>query len=129
MNLHHFLLISHQDSLARTLLPQTLRREDELRMAANVFDAFALLREAPFDAVLIDLTENDEDVVLCRMVRRHSNVPIVMLTSADTRDQVTRGYNLGADAHIEIPCDPRVLRARLRALTRRAATKTEAVRA
>jgi DNA-binding response OmpR family regulator len=127
MNLRRFLLISSQDSFARTLVPQALPHDDEVRLTASVFDAFALLRAAKFDAVLVDMAENDEDAaVLCRMVRRLSNVPIVMLSTMGTREDVIRGYRMGADAHIEIPCDPRVLRARLQALLRPKSSKVQA---
>ena len=120
MNLHHYLLISNQDSFARAVVPQVLPHGDRLSITANPFDVFKLMRDHKLDAVLVALEENDEDAaVLCRTVRRYSNLPIVMLVNPGTRDQVTRGYRLGADAHIEIPCDPRIFRARVGALLRR----------
>lgn len=120
MNWHHYLLISNQDSFAREILSGVLPDGDRLSITASPFDAFALMGEYKLDAVLVALEENDEDAaVLCRTVRRHSNLPIVMLVNPATRNQVTRGYGLGADAHIEIPCDPRVFRARVDALLRR----------
>lgn len=120
MNWHHYLLISNQDSLARSVLLQVLRHGDRLSVAANPFDAQAMIREGHLDAVLVALEENDDDAaVMCRTLRRYSDLPIVMLVSSATRNQVTRGYRLGADAHIEIPCDPRVFRARVSAVMRR----------
>ena len=94
-------------------------------MTANAFDALELMRKQKLDAVLVALEENDEDsAVMCRTVRRGSDLPIVMLVNPGTRDQVTRGYRLGADAHIELPCDPRVFRARVGALLRRFQSKS-----
>src|SRR5581483_4386490 len=120
MNWHHYLLISHQDSLARTVLSAVLPQGDRLTVAASPFDAHALIREGHLNAVLVALEENDEDAaVMCRTLRRYSDVPIVMLVNSATRNQVERGYRLGADAHIEIPCDPRIFRARVSALLRR----------
>jgi len=120
MDWHHYLLISNQDSFARAIVPGVLPSGDRLSMTASAFDALELMRKQKLDAVLVALEENDEDsAVMCRTVRRSSDLPIVMLVNPGTRDQVTRGYRLGADAHIELPCDPRVFRARVGALLRR----------
>ncbi len=119
MDCHHFVLIARQDSFARSFLPNVLAREDALSIDDNVFDVLLSLCEGKFDAVLIAIEEGDNDAaVQCRTIRRYTNLPIVMLVNPATRDQVTRGYRLGADAHIEIPCDARILRARLNALLR-----------
>ncbi len=122
MNWHHYLLISPQDSLTRSLLPNVLPRDDRLSVATNPFDALTLLRDSKMDAVLLAIDEGDQDaVVACKTLRRQSNVPIVMLVNSATRQEVVRGYRLGADAHIEIPCDPRIFRARVAAVLRQLA--------
>lgn len=120
MNSQHFLLISHQDSLARAILPHVMRREDRLSVAADPMSASAVLRQEQPDAVLVALEEGDEDAALfCLTVRHYSNAPIVMLVHNSAREQITRGYRLGADAHIDLPCDPRLFHARLGAILRR----------
>ncbi len=125
MNLHHYLLICSQDSLARSLVPAILSQQDRLSVASNPFDARALFGQPSLDAVLIALDDNDEDAaVACRTIRRYSNRPIVMLVSRAGKKQVARGYRLGADAHIEIPCDPREFRARVSAVMRRNTAST-----
>ncbi|MDL1897717.1 response regulator [Anaerolineae bacterium CFX7] len=120
MHSQHFLLISHQDSLARVVMPHVLRREDHLSVAADPFAAAALLRQEKPDAVLVALEEGDEEAALfCATVRHYSNAPIVLLTLHCAREQITRGYRLGADAHIDLPCEPRLFHARLDAILRR----------
>ena len=120
MNSLHFLLISHQDSMARAIVPHVLRRQDRLSVAANPFAASTLLRQEQPDAVLVALEEGDEDAALfCATVRHYSTAPIVMLVHNSAREQITRGYRLGADAHIDLPCEPRLFHARLDAILRR----------
>lgn len=120
MNWHHYLLISNQDSLARSILPSFLPEGDRVSVAEGPFDAQLLIRQGQVDALLVALDETDEDgAIICRTLRRYSDLPIVMLVNSRTRDQVARGYRLGADAHIEIPCDPREFRARVQAVLRR----------
>jgi DNA-binding response OmpR family regulator len=120
--LNHFLLIARPDSLARSILPNVLGADDRLSVTANSQEMLALLRQEPLDAVLVEFEAQDEDAaVLCRTVRRSSDAPIVMLVNHAAREQVTRGYRLGADTHVELPCDPRIFHARVRAVLRRKA--------
>lgn len=123
MQSHHFLLISQRDSFARAVLPHVVTQQERLSFADNPFAASALIRREKPDAVLVALEQDDHEAALyCRALRRYSNAPIVMLVHHSPREQVTRGYRLGADAHIELPCDPRIFRARLTAVLRRTQT-------
>src|SRR5262245_41754194 len=107
MNWREFLLISGQDSFARIIVPNLLPRNDRLTHSSSAFDAASRLRDQPFDAIFVALDESDQDAaVVVRTLRRQTTLPIIMIVTAGTRDQVTRGYRLGADAHIELPCDP-----------------------
>ncbi len=56
---------------------------------------------------------------VCRILRRESDVPIIMLTAlSEEIDQVT-GLEIGADDYITKPFSPRAMIARVRALLRR----------
>lgn len=124
MNPQHFLLLSPQDSLARAVVPHVMRVGDRLSIADDAFAASAVLRQEQPDAVLVALEEGDADAALfCRTARHFSNVPIVMLTHNSAREEITRGYRLGADAHIDLPCEPRLFLARLNAVLRRTRLK------
>lgn len=76
-------------------------------------------REKP-DLVVLDLMlPNIDGREVCRILRRESDVPIIMLTAlAEEVDQVT-GLEIGADDYITKPFSPRALVARVRALLRR----------
>jgi DNA-binding response OmpR family regulator len=120
MSAQYFLLISRQDSLACVTLPHVLHRQDRLRVESDPQTATALLRQEPPDVVLVALEEDDEDAALfCATARHYSRAPIVMLVHNSAREQITRGYRLGADAHIDLPCEPRLFHARLDAILRR----------
>ena len=74
----------------------------------------------PFDAVVLDVMLPDLDgFEVCRRLRAHSDVPILMLTArGDLTDRVV-GLEIGADDYVAKPFEPRELLARLRALLRR----------
>lgn len=85
------------------------------RVALELFE-----RERP-DAIILDLMLPEIDgLEVCRSVRRHSTVPILMLSArAEEFDRVL-GLELGADDYLTKPFSMRELVARVRALLRRA---------
>ena len=76
-------------------------------------------RERP-DLVILDLMlPHIDGREVCRILRRESDVPIIMLTAlSEEIDQVT-GLEIGADDYITKPFSVRALVARVRALLRR----------
>jgi len=82
--------------------------------------ALTLARREKPDLVLLDLMLPVIDGrEVCRILRRESDVPIIMLTAlSEEIDQVT-GLEIGADDYIVKPFSPRALVARVRALLRR----------
>ena len=55
---------------------------------------------------------------VCREVRMHSKVPIIMLTAREERDEL-QGFELGVDEYISKPFSPKILVARVEAILRR----------
>jgi DNA-binding response OmpR family regulator len=92
----------------------------------NVLSAFdggqALqrLREHTPDLVILDvnLPVHDGFEVLAQL-RRHSQVPVMMLTVRAAEEDEVRGLDLGADDYLKKPFSPRALLARVRSLLRR----------
>ena len=58
---------------------------------------------------------------VCRSIREHSVVPIVMLTARTDPIDVVLGLEAGADDYVTKPFEPSILAARLRAVLRRVA--------
>lgn len=83
------------------------------------------------DVMLPELSGLD----VCRQIRRHSDVPIIMLTARDSEADKVTGLELGADDYVTKPFSMRELMARVRAQVRRAerggqlADTTEVLRA
>lgn len=79
----------------------------------------------PFDCVIVDLVMPEIDgIEVCRqltVIRRTMDNPIVvlMLTAHETREDMTRGLEAGADDFVGKSNDAAVLKARIRALLRR----------
>ena len=56
---------------------------------------------------------------LCRTIRRHSDVPIVMVTARNDTHDIVAGLEAGADDYLTKPFMSKELSARIRALLRR----------
>ena len=56
---------------------------------------------------------------VCREVRMHSKVPIIMLTARSEERHELQGFELGIDEYISKPFSPKILVARVEAILRR----------
>lgn len=72
------------------------------------------------DLVVLDLMLPGKDgLTVCRELRRHDRVPILMLTAKGENIDQVLGLEMGADDYVVKPVEPRVLLARIEALLRR----------
>ncbi|MDH4307394.1 MAG: response regulator transcription factor [Acidimicrobiia bacterium] len=84
-------------------------------------DALARFRASRPDLVLLDVMMPKRDgFEVCRIIRRDSNIPVIMLTARTDSIDVVVGLESGADDYVTKPFDLPVLVARIRAALRRA---------
>ena len=73
------------------------------------------------DLVVLDVMLPEIDgLEICRTLRAHSSVPVIMLTARSTERDKLAGLALGADDYLTKPFSPRELVARVEAVLRRA---------
>ena len=96
----------------------------------NGLDAVEQFPAANPDIVILDLMLPGKDGYdVLRDIRRHSNVPVIMLTArGDTLDKVV-GLELGADDYVQKPFEPKELMARVKAVLRRTEPAAETAKA
>jgi two-component system alkaline phosphatase synthesis response regulator PhoP len=88
--------------------------------AYNGNDALQLARENKPDLIVLDLMlPGISGLDVCRILRKESDVPIIMLTALTTDEDRLTGLDLGADDYVTKPFSPRELAARVRAVLRR----------
>ena len=84
-------------------------------------------READVAAVILDwMLPSMSGYDVCRAVRAHSTLPILMLTARTTEADRIRGLDGGADDYVAKPFSPREVVARIQALLRRAGAPSAA---
>ena len=87
-----------------------------------------LARELEPDLMILDLMLPRLDgVELCRILRRESDVPIIMLTAREAHAERISGLDSGADDYIVKPFDPDEVIARAHAVLRRVKGKVQQV--
>lgn len=92
--------------------------------ALDMLDALSM--ETP-DACLVDLGLPDmEGMTLINEVRKHSSVPILVLSARSHSSDRVMGLELGADDYVVKPFDPREVVARIRSILRRSASQSAA---
>ena len=115
------LLVDDEDAIQK-LLSFPLQKDGYRVIEARDGEA-ALLRfsEEEIDLVVLDLALPKLDgLEVCRRLRAHSAVPIIMLTARDEEIDKVIGLEIGADDYITKPFSIREFRSRVRALLRRA---------
>jgi len=114
-------LLVEDDQRVRRVLRLALQDEGyQVLEAATGCVGFEQARADPVDVVLLDLMLPDLDgFEVCRQLRRHSSVPIIMVTARTDSHDVVAGLEAGADDYVTKPLVAKELSARIRALLRR----------
>ena len=88
----------------------------EVEIAADGTEGLRMGLENRFDLILLDLMLPGMDgFAVCRKLREHLDIPILMVTARREDIDKIRGLGLGADDYIDKPFSPGVLMARIRA--------------
>jgi two-component system OmpR family response regulator len=124
----HRLLIVDDDNDIRTLLAEQLAKAGFIvSTAGNGAEMRHALESRQIDLVVLDLNMPREDgLTLCRDLRSHSSLPVIMLTARSAPVDRIVGLEMGADDYVPKPFEPRELIARIRNVLRRTGTAPEA---
>ena len=103
----------------------SLEQDDmEVDCAYDGEEALALARDNTYDIILLDLMLPKVDgLSVCQQIREFSDVPIVMLTAKGEDLDKILGLEYGADDYITKPFNILEVKARLKAIMRRTASK------
>ena len=116
-------LIVDDEPAVRAALDRALRLDRyEVELAADGREALDRLAEARLDAVVLDVAMPGIDgLEVCKRLREAGDrTPVLMLTARDAVDDRVAGLDAGADDYLVKPFALKELKARLRALLRRA---------
>lgn len=115
------ILIVDDDADIRSLLADYLGEQGwHISTAADGEEMQQLLDSAAIDLIVLDLTLPGSDgLTLCRDLRAHSTIPVIMLTARSAPLDRILGLEMGADDYLCKPFEPRELLVRIRNVLRR----------
>ena len=118
-------IIVADDDRTTVMMVQSILRTWKIHcvVAQNGKDAMELTKKLKPDALLLDVSMPDMDgfqvLAALRADPATRDTPIVMLTAAQSEDEVVRGFDLGADDYITKPFRAHEMLVRLKRLVRK----------
>ena len=121
------ILVADDDAHIRDMLSAYLRAEGfEVTATADGPATVAAVLADPPDLVVLDIAMPGIDgFEILRRLRRESDVPVIMLTARSEEIDRVAGLTVGADDYVTKPFSPRELSARITAVLRRGAPRTD----
>lgn len=114
-------LVIEDDPDTAEIVHMYLEREGyQVSLAPDGLEGMRLANSFEPHLVVLDLMLPKVDgLELCRQIREHSKVPVIMLTARVEEEERLDGLQAGADDYVTKPFSPRELMARVKAVLRR----------
>jgi len=121
------ILLVEDDASTREAVTMALQGHGHrVHTAADGDQALERWRQSRPDLVLLDVMLPGRDGLdVCREIRHHDGVPIIMLTARSDPIDIVVGLESGADDYVTKPFETRVLLARIKAVLRRGERQPE----
>lgn len=115
------ILIVEDDVSIQALLHDFIEAEGHrVELASDGVEALARFSEQPFDLILLDIMLPRLDgYSVCELIRKQSEVPIIMLTALSGEEDQVKGLDLLADDYMTKPFSMPVLLRKIAAVLRR----------
>lgn len=114
------LLVDDEVSIQRAVGPLLRSRGYDVEVAATGAEALKLVADRAPDLIVLDLGLPDvEGTQVCRRIREHLTVPIIVLSARAAEADKVNALDLGADDYVTKPFGPEELLARIRVALRR----------
>lgn len=116
----HLLVVDDHRDIRDSLKAYLTEHGYRITLAEHAEAARRALAKSSPDLVVLDIMMPGEDgLSLCRDLRAHGDIPIILLTAvAEDTDRIV-GLEMGADDYITKPFNPRELLARIKSVLRR----------
>lgn len=119
----HILVVEDDEDIQQLVTYNLVRAGYRVTCVTHGRQALELLKTEKPGLVLLDLMLPGYDgLELCRILRNGietRSIPVIMLTAKGEEEDIVRGLECGADDYIVKPFSPKVLLARIKAVTRR----------
>jgi len=118
--MYHILVVDDETRIRSIIKKYAEFEGHTVTEAADGMEAVHLCRKNDFDLVIMDIMMPELDgFSSCREIRKHSSVPIIMLSARGEEYDKINGFELGVDDYVVKPFSPKELMLRVDAIMKR----------
>ncbi|MDI9310300.1 MAG: response regulator transcription factor [Limnohabitans sp.] len=128
MELNKKILLVEDDPNFGSILRDYLTMNDfEVTLAKNGMEGFEKFKKDEFDLCILDVMMPYKDgFTLAKEIReKNKEVPLIFLTAKTMKEDVLKGYKVGADDYLNKPFDSEVLLMKIKAIIQRKASEVK----
>jgi DNA-binding response OmpR family regulator len=119
-NMYHILVVDDEARIRSIIKKYAEFEGHTVTEAADGMEAVHLCRNNDFDIVIMDIMMPELDgFSACREIRKHSDVPIIMLSARGEEYDKINGFEVGIDDYVVKPFSPKELMLRIDAVMKR----------
>jgi DNA-binding response OmpR family regulator len=124
-NMKKILIVDDEKKIVEIIKAYLDREGYQVSIAFDGKSALDVFKKQNPDLIILDLMLPEiSGLDVCRLIRKESQVPIIMLTAKDEVTDKIIGLETGADDYITKPFDAKELISRVRAVLRRSGDQT-----
>lgn len=123
------ILLVEDDPNFGSILKDYLTMNDfDVTLAKNGMEGFEKFKKDTFDLCILDVMMPYKDgFTLAREIRdKNKEIPIIFLTAKTMKEDVLKGYKVGADDYLNKPFDSEVLLMKIKAIMQRKSSEVKA---
>lgn len=118
--MYRILVVEDEEDIQEILKNYLTDKDYLVTLASDGVDGIAKFHSGRYDLVLLDVMMPKIDGFgVCELIRRESEVPVIMLTALDEEEYQIKGLDLRADDYITKPFSMPVLLRKIAAILRR----------
>lgn len=123
--MHEPVLIIEDEFAIQSILSELLADAGyDIEVAGDGLEGITKFKEKTFSLVLLDIMLPKIDgYAVCEMIRKESNIPIIMLTALDEEEAQIKAFELEVDDYITKPFSVKLVLMRVEAVLRRVQEK------
>ncbi|AWM14543.1 response regulator transcription factor [Flavobacterium sp. NRK F10] len=127
MEARKILLVEDDPNFGAVLKDYLVINDFEVTLAKNGMEGFEKFKKDNFDLCILDVMMPYKDgYTLAREIReKNQEIPIIFLTAKTLKEDVLKGYKVGADDYLNKPFDSEVLLMKIKAIVQRKASETK----
>lgn len=122
----HILIIEDEKAIQSVLYELLVDAGYEVSLAGDGLEGLMLFGAKSFSLILLDIMMPKIDgYAVCELIRKESEIPIIMLTAMDEETAQIKAFELRVDDYITKPFSLKLVLMRIEAVLRRIRGKTE----